>query len=75
METSSFACVLIFLPAVVGLFPGPPPWSTCQCHHDGGDDVIMTMVATGNGEDGDDGGDGEDWHLVVSKESLDEAVP
>ena len=35
----------------------------------------MTMVATGNGEDGDDGGDGEDWHLVVSKESLDKAVP
>ena len=44
METSSFACVLIFLPAVVGLFPGPPPWSTCHYHHHGGDDVMMTMV-------------------------------
>ena len=44
METSSFAWVLIFLPAVVGLFPGPPPWSTCHYHQHDTDDVIITMV-------------------------------
>ena len=43
METSSFAWVLIFLPAVVGLFPGPPPWSTCHQH-----DVMMMVMMMAN---------------------------
>ena len=76
METSSFACVLIFLPAVVGLFAGPPPWSTFILP------LMIFMIYDHDDHDDDDfhddhdeeGEDDEDWHLVVSKQSLDEGV-
>ena len=80
---------MIFFPAVVGLFPGPPPWSTCHCYHSDADGVMITtmmamiammtviaMVVTlvmmmmiffrwPR----------MDLHLVICKQSLDEAVP